>query len=268
MALADPVLEDERAGDGEEWWMRSGRPLRKRPPRRAAWHAGRGPRHPSLAAPEQFSAAQRRTLPQRPLRPGIPRTAHRVSEEREGRSPAGTERCSSPGTAQGRFDAVFALGGERLPGLSRLARLEIAPSAPSSSSGPPTGCRQRPEGAKSTSRPGSNLEDAWTSHLRGQPRETRVRFAVDSHARSLDGGSPHGVHHDTCSASMRSQIASQRRKIPMSKAPGGPLGGERLRSRSSAPRHHGGQALAHRSPSNCNANRLTLSLDQNRPGTS
>src|SRR5438034_9440880 len=28
----------------------------------------------------------------------------------------------------------------------------------------------------------------------------------------------------------------------------------------------GGQALAHRSPSNCNANRLTLSLDQNPAG--
>ena len=29
----------------------------------------------------------------------------------------------------------------------------------------------------------------------------------------------------------------------------------------------GGQALAHRSPSNCNANRLTLSLDQNPAGS-
>src|SRR5436189_364901 len=65
---------------------------------------------------------------------------------------------------------------------------------------------------------------------------------------------------------MRSQIASQRRKVPMSKAPGGPsvargfvLGRLPLAIR-------GGQALAHRPPSDCNANRLTLSLDQNPAG--
>jgi len=34
-------------GDGEAWWMRSSRHSASGPPGRAAWHAGRGPRHPA-----------------------------------------------------------------------------------------------------------------------------------------------------------------------------------------------------------------------------
>src|SRR5437870_296681 len=65
---------------------------------------------------------------------------------------------------------------------------------------------------------------------------------------------------------MRSQIASQRRKIPMSKAPGGPSVARGFVLGLLLLAISGGQALAHRSPSNCNANRLTLSLDQNPAG--
>src|SRR5438034_1017854 len=65
---------------------------------------------------------------------------------------------------------------------------------------------------------------------------------------------------------MRSQIASQRRKIPMSKAPGGPSVARGFVLGLLLLAISGGQALAHRSPSDCNANRLTLSLDQNPAG--
>src|SRR5438034_8618 len=65
---------------------------------------------------------------------------------------------------------------------------------------------------------------------------------------------------------MRSQIASQRRKIPMSKAPGGPSVARGFVLGLLLLTVSGGQALAHRYPSNCNANRLTLSLDQNPAG--
>src|SRR3989475_137176 len=65
---------------------------------------------------------------------------------------------------------------------------------------------------------------------------------------------------------MRSQIASQRRKVPMSKAPGGPSVARGFVLGLLLLAISGGQALAHRSPSNCNANRLTLSLDQNPAG--
>src|SRR5437870_6425648 len=65
---------------------------------------------------------------------------------------------------------------------------------------------------------------------------------------------------------MRSQIASQRRKIPMSKAPGGPSVARGFVLGLLLLAISGGQALAHRSPSNCNANRLTLSLEQNPAG--
>src|SRR5947208_3528980 len=65
---------------------------------------------------------------------------------------------------------------------------------------------------------------------------------------------------------MHSQIASQRRKVPMSKAPGGPSVARGFVLGLLLLAISGGQALAHRSPSNCNANRLTLSLDQNPAG--
>src|SRR5438874_4805136 len=65
---------------------------------------------------------------------------------------------------------------------------------------------------------------------------------------------------------MHSQIASQRRKVPMSKAPGGPSVARGFVLGLLLLAVSGGQALAHRSPSNCNANRLTLSLDQNPAG--
>src|SRR5437773_6901918 len=63
---------------------------------------------------------------------------------------------------------------------------------------------------------------------------------------------------------MRSQIASQRRKVPMSKAPGGPSVARGFVLALLLVAVGGGQAFAHRSPSNCNANRLTL--DQNPAG--
>src|SRR5213082_2009737 len=65
---------------------------------------------------------------------------------------------------------------------------------------------------------------------------------------------------------MRSQIASQRRKVPMAKAPGGSSVARGFVVALLLLAVSGGQALAHRSPSNCNANRLTLSLDQNPAG--
>src|SRR5213595_197542 len=65
---------------------------------------------------------------------------------------------------------------------------------------------------------------------------------------------------------MHSQIASQRRKVPMSKAPGGPSVARGFVHGLLPLRVSGGQALPHRSPSNGNANRLTLSLDQNPAG--
>src|SRR5213594_4052991 len=65
---------------------------------------------------------------------------------------------------------------------------------------------------------------------------------------------------------MHSQIASQRRKVPMSKAPSGPSVARGFVVALLLLAVSGGQALAHRSPSNCNANRLTLSLDQNPAG--
>src|SRR5881296_3908167 len=66
---------------------------------------------------------------------------------------------------------------------------------------------------------------------------------------------------------MRSQIASQRRKVPMSKAPGGPSVARGFVLGLLLLAISGGQALAQRSPSDCNANRLTLSIDQNPDGT-
>src|SRR2546421_6110824 len=65
---------------------------------------------------------------------------------------------------------------------------------------------------------------------------------------------------------MRSQIASQRRKVPMSEATGGSPVARGFVLALLLLAVSGGQALAHRSPSNCNANRLTLSLDQNPAG--
>src|SRR5438093_528333 len=65
---------------------------------------------------------------------------------------------------------------------------------------------------------------------------------------------------------MHSQIASQRRKVPMSKATGGSSLARGFVLALLLLAVSGGQALAHRSPSNCNANRLTLSLDQNPAG--
>src|SRR5438552_224729 len=65
---------------------------------------------------------------------------------------------------------------------------------------------------------------------------------------------------------MRSQIARQRRKIPMSEATGGSSLARGFVLGLLLLAVSGGQALAHRSPSNCNANRLTLSLDQNPAG--
>src|SRR5438128_8639274 len=70
--------------DGEEWWMRSGRPSASAPPGRAAWHAGRGPRHPAWrhlsSSPRPSAVPDGKRL----LRPGIPWTAHRVSEDAKG----------------------------------------------------------------------------------------------------------------------------------------------------------------------------------------
>src|SRR5205823_14728701 len=141
------------------------------------WGAGLGRRSTAAArwveALEYCCAAQRRTLPQSPVTPGRRTDSGPGERGREGRSPAGTERCSSPGTARGRFDAVFALGGERLPGLSRLARLEIAPSAPSSlpvlprvSSAAGGGEVHKPPGVKS----GRRLDLALARTATGHPR--------------------------------------------------------------------------------------------------
>jgi hypothetical protein len=142
-------------GDGEEWWMRSGRPSEAPPRARSLARRPRPARHPAwrhLSSSPPPSAVPDR---KRPLRPGIPRTAHRVSEDAKG----GARPVPNVAVALAQREAVLTRS-LRWAGNAFLAcpgwlgsRWPRAPRLLFRSS---HGCRQRPEGAKSTSRPESN----------------------------------------------------------------------------------------------------------------